>query len=238
VAEMDVAGVAEVAPTEERIPLLAEAVTGIVLAGGRSRRMGRDKAWVTLGGRPMIAWVLDALREVTETQMIVSRHTGRLESFGVPVVEDRWPASGPLTGLHAGLKAAPTDLCLVVACDLPLVRPALLGFLAQAIGPAHAAFAYVAERPPPPPGHFVTAREAGLQPLCAAYRRACIGPLEKLLQMGSMPTMALVSVVKARIIGPEEWHVVDPKGRSFLNVNRPEDVVLAARLLAHPEADG
>src|SRR6188474_2006896 len=91
---------------------LAEPVTGIVLAGGRSKRMGQDKAWIPLNGRPMIAWVLEAVREVTQYQMIVSRRSsGRLLSLDVPIVEDRFPARGPLTGVHAGLKAAPTELC-------------------------------------------------------------------------------------------------------------------------------
>jgi molybdopterin-guanine dinucleotide biosynthesis protein A len=209
-----------------------EPVTGIVLAGGRSKRMGRDKKWLTIAGRPMIQWVLDAVAEVTQYQMIVSRRVGRVADLGVPVVVDRFPGRGPLTGVHAGLKSAPTDLCLVVACDLPLVRPELLKLIAAQAGPMHAAVPYVAERPPAPPSHYSTAREAGLQPLCAAYRRACIGPLEKLLATGAVPAVLLVSVIKARIIPPEEWRVMDPEGRSFFNVNRPEDLATAAGLLA------
>lgn len=225
--------VAEPQPSELA---LAEPVTGIVLAGGRSTRMGRDKAWVEVAGRPMIAWVLEAVQAVAQYTMIVSRRSGHLQSLGVPVVEDRYPARGPLTGVHAGLKAAPTELCLVVACDLPLVQPALLSLLAASCGPAHAAVPYVMPRAVPsarPLGSFGSSREAGLQPLCAAYRRACLAPLEKLLAGGgSVPAVVLVSVVKARIIGPEEWRVMDPHGRSFYNVNRPEDVTAAAGILA------
>ncbi len=227
------------APTPTAAPeldeiALAEPITGIVLAGGQSKRMGRDKAWLPVAGRPMIQWVLHAVAEVTQYQMIVSRHIGRLNELDVPVVEDRFPARGPLTGIHAGLKAAPTDLCVVVACDLPMVRPELLRLLAAAVGPFHAAMPYVAEGSPPPPGDLVAAREAGLQPLCAAYRRACLAPLEKLLTTGAVAAVVVASVVKARILAPEEWRRVDPDGRSFFNVNYAEDAHLAAKLLSDP----
>jgi molybdenum cofactor guanylyltransferase len=213
----------------------AEPVTGIVLAGGKSERMGRDKVWIQVAGKPMIQWVLDAVAGASQHTLIVSRRAGRLADLGVPVVEDRYPVRGPLTGLHAGLKAAPTDLCLVVACDLPLVRADLLRYLAWATGPAHAAVPYVSEMAPPRIGQRPSARGAGLQPLCAAYRRACLGPLEKLLASRTVQAVLLASVVKARIIGPEEWGVMDPTGRSFFNVNYPEDVADAARLLAGSE---
>jgi molybdenum cofactor guanylyltransferase len=211
---------------------VAEPVTGIVLAGGHSERMGRDKAWIPLAGKPMIQWVLDAVAGACQYSLVVSRRADRVPELDVSVVEDRYPIRGPLTGLHAGLKAAPTDLCVVVACDLPLVRPELLRYLAWAIGPAHGAVPYVSELAPPRLGDRPSARGAGLQPLCAAYRRACIGPLEKLLANRTVQAVLLASVVKARIIGPEEWGVMDPAGRSFFNVNYPEDVADAARLLA------
>lgn len=224
----------ETSPERSRQLVLDEPLTGIILAGGRSRRMGSDKAWLTLAGRPLALWVLDALRAVTDEQMIVAREAGRLGQFGAQVVVDRMSAPGPLTGLHAGLKASATDLNLVVACDLPLVRPELLAFLAHGIGPAHAAVPYTALGPPPAPAEYTTAREAGLQPLCAAYRRACIGPLEKLLRSGPLPTVVLTSVIKTRILGPDAWGSYDPDGRSFFNINTPADLVAAARLLVEP----
>lgn len=219
----------------EREKVADESVTGIVLAGGRSRRMGRDKAFIELAGRPLIQWVLDAVEAVSDKQLIVARDARGLEGFGPSVVTDQLPARGPLTGLHAGLKAAETDLCLVVACDLPLVRSDLLVLLRRAVGPMHAAIPYLGEGPIPEPGQFATAREAGLQPLLAAYRRRCIQPLEKLLLEGSMPTNALISMIKTRIVGPEEWGAVDPHGRSFFNVNAPDDLEEAIRLLNTPD---
>jgi molybdopterin-guanine dinucleotide biosynthesis protein A len=215
---------------------IAEPVTGIVLAGGRGKRMGwRDKAMVELAGRPLAAWVLDALKVATDRQIIVAREKGRLEELGVPVVVDQMAPRGPLTGIHAGLKASESDLVIVCACDLPLVRSDLLVHLARVIGPRHAAVPYVGEGEPPVPGVHSTAREAGLQPLLAAYRRRCIGSLEKLLVGGSAPTIAFVSLLRSVIVPPEEWQDFDPDGRSFFNVNTPEDLTAAAQMLNQVE---
>lgn len=218
-----------------------EPVTGILLAGGRSERMGRDKAWVELAGRPLVHWVLDALQAATDTQVIVARegqeNAGRLAALGLPLIVDHLPARGPLTGIHAGLRAIDTDLAIVVACDMPLVRPELLTYLAGAVGSWQAAVPYVGEGAPPAelatagPAGPPTARSTGLQPLVAAYRRTCVEPLERLLAIGSLPTTALISVIRARIIHPQDWRRIDADGRSFLNVNTPEDLVAAARLL-------
>ena len=234
------------APTAAPLPLAepltrsAEAVTGILLAGGRSRRMGRDKAWVALAGRPLIQWSLDALKQASDQQLIVARDEAaaeRLRTLGVPVVIDTLAARGPLTGVHAGLRVAAADLCLVLACDMPLVRPELLRFLTQAIGAWDAAVPYAGDAEPPTNllAGATRARDAGLQPLLAAYRQSCLPALEKILAGGPMPTMALLSLVKARVIAPELWREVDPDGRSFLNINTHQDLEVAARLLAGME---
>lgn len=227
------------APSPLAEPLLrpAEAVTGILLAGGRSRRMGRDKAWVELAGRPLIQWALAALRQASDSQLVVARDRAaaeRLAGLGVPMVIDELAARGPLTGVHAGLRAAKTDLCLVLACDMPLVRPELLRFLAVEIGAWDAAVPYAGDAEPPPDlfAGATRARDAGLQPLLAAYRKSCLPALERILAGGPLPTMALLSLVKSRVINPELWRQVDPEGRSFLNINTHQDLELATRLLA------
>jgi molybdopterin-guanine dinucleotide biosynthesis protein A len=223
----------------QRAPMLVigEPVTGMVLAGGPSRRMHADKAWMPIAGRPMIRWVIDALREVTDELIVVARDVQPFGNLGATVVQDRMPMRGPLTGIHAGLKATETDLNLVVACDLPLVQPPLLALLARAVGATHGAVPYAPMGAPPPRHEPVTGREAGLQPLCAAYRRACIAPLEKLLLSGQVPSVALISVVKARIVGPETWREYDPEGHSFFNVNTPEDRIAAERILIGASGD-
>lgn len=222
-------------PAAAPLRLGAEPATGVVLAGGRSRRMGVDKAFLALAGRPLLAWVLEALAAVTTYRVVVAHDDdARFLAFGVPVVVDRLPARGPLTGLHAGLTAAPTDLCLVVACDLPLVQSALLALLADAIGPALAAVpdagpqALPAAGPSPDPG------AGGLQPLLAAYRRGCVPAIERLLAGGPAPAQLLASAVPSVVVPPERWRPADPDGRSFLNVNTLSDLAAAAQRLNQP----
>lgn len=209
----------------------SRAVTGIVLAGGRSKRMGCNKAWVEIGGRPLVQWVLDAMGPIASERMVVSRAVGRLENLGVPVVVDRFDARGPLTGIHAGLSAASHEVCLVVACDMPLVRTDLLAYLVDAVAAANAAVPYVGEGELPSLGAVDSVHGVGLQPLLAAYRRCCAPLLAEVLAGGSPPTTALTSVLDARVVHPEEWRAADPDGRSFFNIDTYEDLIQAVRIL-------
>ncbi|MEO8084972.1 MAG: molybdenum cofactor guanylyltransferase [Ardenticatenales bacterium] len=217
-------------PRTRTLRLGDEAVTGIVLAGGRSRRMGMDKAFIELAGRPLIAWVLDALAAVAERCVIVTHdEDARFERFGVPVVVDHVPARGPLSGLHAGLTAAPTDLCLAVACDLPLVQSSLLALLADAAADVLAAVPDAGASPLPDGGTTADVGAGGLQPLLAAYRRGCIPAIERLLANGSAPASMVASTVPSVIVGPDRWRAADPDGRSFHNVNTLSDLATAAQ---------
>lgn len=210
----------------------AEPVTGVVLAGGRSRRMGMDKAFIELAGRPLIAWVLDALATVTAHRIIVTHDDDpRYDRFGVPVIVDRLPARCPLSGLHAGISAAPTDLVLAVACDLPLVQPPLLALLADAIGDALAALPDAGPTPLPARHPTPDVGAGGLQPLLAAYRRSCVPAIERLLADGPAPATMVASTVPTVIVRPDRWHAADPDGRSFHNVNTLTDLAAAAQLL-------
>lgn len=220
----------EPAPLAERIG--DEPVTGIVLAGGRSRRMGTDKAFIELAGRPLIAWVLEALGAVSAHRVIVTHDAdARFDAFGVPVIVDHLPSRCPLTGLHAGLSAAPTDLCLAVACDLPLVQPALLALLADAIGNLLVAVPDAGATPLPGAGPASAMAAGGLQPLLAAYRRGCVPTIERLLENGPAPVTLLATAVPSVVVGPERWRTADPDGRSFLNVNTLTDLAAAAQRL-------
>ncbi len=110
-------------------------VTGVVLAGGASRRMGRDKAFLDLGGRPLIAHVLERMAEVCAETLIEANDRSRYADLGARVVPDIFPGVGVLGGLHAGLAAAQHDLILAVGCDMPFLNPDLLrAFVAWAEG--------------------------------------------------------------------------------------------------------
>ncbi|MCS7050494.1 MAG: molybdenum cofactor guanylyltransferase, partial [Thermomicrobium sp.] len=102
-----------------------------ILAGGQSRRMGRDKALLDFHGEPLLGRVLRRVRPLTDDLFIVASDRPAYLQFGVPVVPDRIPDAGPLGGIYSALLSARHEYCLVLSCDLPFVDPLLLqGLLA------------------------------------------------------------------------------------------------------------
>jgi len=183
-------------------------LSGLVLAGGASRRMGRDKALLELDGRPLIQIVVERLMRVCSEVLIVSGDVAPYAGFGVPVVQDRFPDVGVLGGLHAGLDAASHELTLAVGCDMPFLKPKVLR-----------AFAGWAE------GFDVALLRRGeyVEPLHAAYRRTCLPAIERVIRAGRRRIISFFPEVRVRYVAPEEIRVLDPELDSFRNVNTPEE---------------
>jgi molybdopterin-guanine dinucleotide biosynthesis protein A len=185
-----------------------DSLTGLVLAGGASRRMGRDKAFLELGGRPLIQIVIERMLNVCAEVLVVSADSERYAGLGVPVVEDRFPGVGVLGGLHAGLGAAASDLSLVVGCDMPFLNPDLLR-----------AFAVWAE------GYDVALlrQDGQVEPLHAAYRRTCLPAMEAVIHAGRRRIVSFFHRVNVRYVSVQEVVPMDPQLASFRNVNTPDD---------------
>jgi len=184
-------------------------VTAFILAGGRSTRMGTDKAFAMLDGQTLLARALDLARSVTNDVRIVG-DAMKFTPFA-PVVEDVFPGCGPLAGIHAALRASPTDLNLMLAVDLPFVSPALLQFLiAQAKDPTELVTVPLAAR--------------GLQPLCALYRREFAGAAEKALRDGRYKIDALFEKVRTCVVTEDELQAAGFSPQLFRNLNTPEEL--------------
>ncbi len=187
-------------------------MTAYVLAGGKSTRMGRDKAFVVLDGRTLLARMLDLASLVAPDVRIV----GDAVKFApfAPVVEDVFRDCGPLGGVHAALRSSQTDLNVILAVDVPFVSLALLQYL---ITRAEAA-----------PASMVTVPRSGdgLQPLCAIYRREFAEMAEMALREGRYKIDALFDE-RTRIIGEEELESAGFAPRIFRNLNTPEEVAKA-----------
>jgi len=183
-------------------------LTGIVLAGGASRRIGRDKAFLELGGRPLIKVVIERMAQVCAEVLVVAGDVRPYASLGVPVVEDRFRGVGVLGGLHAGLEAAAHELALAVGCDMPFLNPDLLR-----------AFAVWAE------GFDVAVLRHGdekhVEPLHAAYRRTCLSAMEAAIRAGRRRIISFFPYIRVRYVAPEDATPLDPDLRSFRNVNTP-----------------
>jgi molybdopterin-guanine dinucleotide biosynthesis protein A len=185
-----------------------ERVSAFVLAGGRSSRMGQDKAFLRLGGSTLLARAVELATAAAESAWIV----GRTEKFGAfgTVIEDVYRDCGPLGGIHAALTQTATDLNLMVAVDLPFLRLGLLSFL---IAQARKTTAAV----------VVPRAGGGLQPLCAVYRRSFGQVAERSLLAGKYRIEALFAEVETRVLAPEELKQNGFAEEMFRNLNTQED---------------
>lgn len=183
-------------------------VSAAVMAGGRSRRMGRDKAWIEFEGRPLIARVIDVLREVADEVIIVANEA-RYEELGVRVVADRFPEGGALGGIATGVGAAQHDLVLVAACDMPFTSAAVWRSLVERADGSDAVVPMIA-------GEYET--------LHALYTKRCLPAMESALASSRMRVISFFPEVRVSEVGEDELRAVDPDLRSFTNVNTPEEL--------------
>lgn len=185
-------------------------LTAFVLAGGKSTRMGMDKAFVEFNGFILLARALEVMRLITPDVRIV----GAREKFApfAPVVEDVFRDCGPLGGIHAALRASGSELNLMLAVDMPFVSVAFLQYLVNEARSAVDAAAVVPRS------------DSKLQPLCAVYRRKFADAAEQALLAGRNKIGVLFDAVETRVIGEEEIDRAGFSGSIFRNLNTPEQL--------------
>lgn len=194
-------------------PKPALTVTAIVLAGGRSQRMGHDKASLIVGGRTLLQRTVDTVGVAADEIVIVQAPGQQLPQIvtQLPIrcVEDTVERQGPLVGIATGLRAAVAPVSLVVACDMPFLRVPLLKFLvSRAQAGSRLVVPIFKERP---------------QPLCSAFRSESLIIIEKHIDAGIRDVMSISSDLNTEFVEPSRWMDADPDGRSFENVNTPEE---------------
>jgi molybdopterin-guanine dinucleotide biosynthesis protein A len=197
------------------------ATTGIVLAGGKSTRLGRDKASELLLGVSLLQRAVSALQTVVSKIVVVKAVGQQLPAVEskIPllVVEDAYPGTGPLGGIYTGLTAMTAEAGLVVACDMPLLQPDLLHGL-RGFSPGSDAVVPVSD-------------DAQPEPLCAVYARACVEPIRLRLEAGVFKVASFFDAVRVIYVESSTWRQWDAIGLSFLNVNREGDLDKARSLL-------
>ena len=177
-----------------------------VLAGGQSRRMGRDKALLPLGDQTLIERVIAATRPLGYPCFIVG-DPATYAHLGLPVHPDRHPGLGPLGGLHTALGATGATV-LLLACDLPFLTTDFLRHLADRRGPHQAVVPYTA---------------TGLQPLCALYEPSCLAAIETAIQAGQLGMRSLLHNLNLDLVREKDWRPYDEHGLLFANLNAPEE---------------
>ena len=226
----------------------------MVLAGGRSRRMGQNKALMHLGNDTIIAHVIRQMQAVTNNLLLITNTPDLYAHLGLPMHADLVPNMGTLGGIYTGLTYAASSAALCVGCDMPLLQPGLLSHLITILEEYDAVVPCVqaADRPrasqqksPPtdeirPPKSPQVSEDLGgretaelfplrsavpiFQTLSAVYSKRCLPVIDQMLTEGELRVHALYERICARIVEPEEWQSLDPQGLSFFNINTPEDL--------------
>ena len=194
-------------------------ISCIVLAGGKSLRLGQDKALETIGNKSLLERAVSRLGSFNSDIIIVTaveQSLPRLMGYpGVRIVTDTYPGKGPLGGIYTGLAASDSFCNLVVACDMPFLSQALLDYMIQ----LSANFDLVVPRL----GDMV-------EPLHAVYTKSCLAPMERLLRQSSLGVRELFTLVRIRYLEADEIDRFDPEHLSFFNINTKADLEMARKL--------
>ena len=190
--------------------------TGFITAGGKSSRMGEDKAWLELGGRAMIEHVIAAVAPVVNEVAIIA-NSPEYQRLGFNVFADLNPGFGPLEAIRTALTNAPTSHIILLGCDLPFVTADLFTFLVGIPGD-HCATVPVGA-------------DGKLEPLCAIYCKKALTPVTDLLNNGERKTSLLFDRVSTRIVLFDELKHLEDAELFFENVNTPEDYARARQKL-------
>ncbi len=195
-------------------------VTGVLLAGGMSRRMGRDKRFLELEGATLFARALSVLDDLF-SEVLVSVADALPEGSEVRhrVVTDLIPNCAALGGLYSGLSLATHPRVFVAACDMPLLSAPVIRAMVER----------------DPRADVVMARlPQGLQPMHAVYSKRCLPYLEAMARGGNLKIqeMAQQQGLVIRIVPEDELRAMDPQALSFLNINTPADLEFARKLVA------
>ncbi|HHV64570.1 MAG TPA: molybdenum cofactor guanylyltransferase [Peptococcaceae bacterium] len=188
------------------------AVTAVLLTGGESRRMGRNKAFLDLGGKTLLERSLEVLNSICQEVVISSRETDLYSGYGYKVIEDKIKGKGPLGGLYSVLTQAEFDELFLVACDMPFLNAQAITCLYQELEEYEVAVPYVLGR---------------LHPLHAFYRRSILPAVEKNLLADKLRFTDLFGNCRTKIVRMDELlqgncarEVIE---RSFINANTPEE---------------
>jgi molybdenum cofactor guanylyltransferase len=193
-------------------------VTGILLAGGKSRRMGLDKRFLQLGGETLVRRALSVYERLfTEILIVVAEPVPELSDMGYQIVTDLIPNCATLGGLYTGLSFARSRRIFAAACDMPFLSSAVIDHLLQFCDD----------------DIVMPKLVSGLQPMHAVYAKTCLPYFEDMIANNILSIQLVLEnyELRARLVPEEALRTLDPQLLSFLNLNTPEDVELARHIV-------
>jgi len=186
--------------------------TSIILAGGKNKRFGENKALINIGGQTMIERVMERLGPLTDRFLVVTAPdlpelgvSGRVE-----IIPDLYPGFGPLGGIYTGLESSESRLNIVVACDMPFLNIELLDFMLNESEDVDA---------------VVPRLENGMvEPLHSVYAKSGLPVMKEWLDSNRLGVAPFLDEIRVRYIQHTELRKLDPELRSFFNINYPSDL--------------
>jgi molybdopterin-guanine dinucleotide biosynthesis protein A len=200
--------------------MINEDVTGVLLAGGRSRRMGTDKRFLEVGDKTLIERALEVYEHLfSEILVVVAEATPELAALEHRVLVDVIPDCGSLGGLYTGLSGANRGRIFAAACDMPFLNPAVISHL---VG-LSAGYDIVMPK-----------LATGLQPMHAVYAKTCTPHFRRMIDAGqfTIQEVARSEHLAIRLVPEDDLRRIDPRLLSFLNLNTPADLEFARKLAA------
>ncbi len=194
-------------------------VTGVILAGGKSKRMGQNKALLRLGNGTLIGHVIRRMQSITDELLLITNSPDEYAHLSITMHKDIVPNAGALGGIHAGLTYASHQTVVCVGCDNPFLMPNLLTYLVSVLGEYDAVMPYTFKEPSLDNENV----QIILQTLCAVYSKRCLPIIEQMLNIPDLRVHALQEHANILTLAPEIWKTFDSEGHSFFNVNTPED---------------
>jgi len=189
-------------------PMQFADITGVILAGGASSRMGRNKALLLVDGIPLIEKIYRTMAELFDNLLLVTNTPEEYAFLPCRKVGDIYRGVGSIAGLHAGLTASSTQRIFIVACDTPFLNASLIRKICSIDGNAAA---------------VVPVGRSGKEPLHALYGKDCLPALEQMLVQDIRKILHLYEQVPTRFVMPEEFSSIAEAELSFYNLNTPAE---------------
>lgn len=195
--------------------------TGIILAGGKSSRMGQNKALLPIRGKTVIEHITSELAQVTDRLLIVTNSFADYQFLKIPMVEDHWKEKGPLAGIQAGLQASDTDENLVVACDMPFISTTLATYLFDQLADDDVEA-------------VVPNLDGQLHPLFAVYRKRVAEVVGEALQKDELRIRLLFNNINTRLVTEADLQSngILYQPLDVFNMNHPEEYEQAVHFTA------
>lgn len=192
--------------------------TGIILAGGESKRLNNvEKSNLLVGNRRIIAWMMSVYEKLFSEIILVSNHPTTYLEWDAIVVKDIYTKRSSLTGIHSGLFYTKTDHAFIAACDTPFLKKDLVKVIVQHIDSSTDV--------------VIPRTDVGIEPLCAVYSRRCLQTVQGALEQNNLKIRNVFNKLKVKEVPETVLRKIDPGLASFFNINTPDDLEQANRMI-------